>query len=54
MHLVAETDFDVPIWNLFVLQSANRKSANTYIRYFASAGIVFWHLLDHFDHYVNL
>lgn len=54
MHPVAETDFDVPIWNLFVLQSANTESANIYIRCFASAGTVCWHLLDHVDHRVNL
>lgn len=54
MHPAAETNLDVPIWNLFVLQSANKKSANTYIQCFASARIVCWHLLDHFDHYMNL
>lgn len=43
MHPVAETDFDVPIWNLFVPQSANMRSANIYIQCFASAEAVCWH-----------
>lgn len=43
MHPVAEADFDVPVRNLFVPQSANVRSADIYIQCFASAGTECWH-----------